>query len=135
MAKKVIMAIIDDYPEQKCKRIIEILKLYEVPFDTFKTMDSFIRAIENLPDGHYAGMFLDGQFPRSEGEKVVEKNAAEMLLRELKKRDIEVPPFILNSMTCIKCEELKEKMYAQVIGLGTRNELEVICAFIKKCTN
>ena len=57
---KARMAIIDDYPEQKCKRIIEILKLYEVPFDTFKTMDSFIRAIENLPDGHYAGMFLDG---------------------------------------------------------------------------
>lgn len=129
------LAIVDDNYERKCRLIINILKREQIDYEPFKSINSFLQTIRAKPDA-YEGIFLDMQLPRFEDEHcVVVRNGGEIILKHLDYYNIKLP-FILNTTMPISKEKLNgylyRNMYAQIVGLGTRYEIDVIYSFIRK---
>lgn len=129
------LAIVDDNYERKCRLIINILEREQIDFEAFKSINSFLQTIRTKPDA-YEGIFLDMQLPRFEDEhSAVVRNGGEIILKHLNYYNIKLP-FILNTTMPISKEKLNgslyKNMYAQIVGLGTRYEIDVIYSFIRE---
>ena len=128
------LAIVDDNYERKCKQIINILKREQIDFEAFKSINSFLQTIHTKPDA-YQGFFLDMQLPQSDEQSEVVRDGGEIILKNLNYYNIQIP-FILNTTMLMSKEKLNgflyKNMYAHIVGLGTRYEIEVIYSFIRK---
>ena len=128
------LAIVDDNYERKCGLIINILKREQIDYEPFKSINSFLQTIRTKPDA-YQGFFLDMQLPQSDEQSEVVRDGGEIILKNLNYYNIQIP-FILNTTMLMSKEKLNgflyKNMYAHIIGLGTRHEIEVIYSFIRK---
>jgi len=125
--------IVDDYPETKCWGIIEELKKRKIEYEIVKAINPALRKIV-LDEIDIDGIILDMGLPIYEEKTMLEKNGGDRILRELKRRKINIPVLIF-SETQSEFKSKCEFVFDQMTNWNIVQEENKYSAFLEKIQN